>query len=169
MIYKRQFKKYNETTILCGGGSMGYTKYKAITKKFNFSNVLDKKRLPAYIKQYVHQDECILTAYKTSRDHGIFTDRKIILFDNYNKRKQIYTIFYESISTLSIIFEETSAKLCLFLDSGYPVNLKFINMNGEDKLRLRLLYTCMSRLINNQELFEMDKKRLIDDNISFSN
>lgn len=147
---------------------MGYTKYKSVTKGFNFSTVLDKKSLPAYVKQYVHQDEYILTAYKTSTDHGIFTDRKIVLFDNDGRRKQIYTIPYESISTLSIIYDEATAELNLFLDSGYPVDLKFVNMEAEDKLRLRLLYTCMSRLIHNQELLEMDKKRLILDDISFS-
>ncbi len=148
---------------------MGYIKYRAVTKKFDFSNVLDKKNLPAYVKQYVHQDEQILSAYKTSRDHGIFTDYKIILFDNYQKRKQIYTIPYESISTLSIIFDEQWAELSLFLDSGYPVELKFIDLKAEDKLRLRLLYTCMSRLVNHQKLFELDGKRLIEDKISFNN
>lgn len=149
---------------------MAYIKYKEVTKRFNFSNVLDKTNLPAYIRQYVQEDEVVLTAYKTSRDHGIFTNRKIVLFDNFGKfgmRKQIYTIPYKSISTLSVIYDSTSAELSLFLDSGYPVRLKFIDMKAEDKLRLRLLYTCINRIINGQKPTEMDLKRLINDDISF--
>lgn len=147
---------------------MGYMKYKAITKEFDFSGIIDKKDLPAYVKQYI-REELVLVAYKTTRDHGVFTDKKIILFDNYGKRKQIYTIPYKSISTLSVIFDEKEAFLDLYLDSGYPVNLRFVNTTGEDKLRLRILYTCINRLINNQEPLEMDINRLLTNDIHLSN
>ena len=147
---------------------MGYVKYRAVTKPFNFSGIIDIKELPAYIKQYI-REETILVAYKTSRDHGIFTDKKIILFDNYGKRKQIYTIPYKSISTLSIVFDETSAVLDLYLDSGYPVRLKYVNTTGEDKLRLRILYTCINRLINEQEPLQMDMDRLLNNDVRLSN
>lgn len=147
---------------------MKYVKYKAVTKPFNFSEVTLKEDLPAYAKQYI-KEEVILSAFKTSRDYGIFTDKKIVLFDNYEKRKQIYTIPYQSVSTLSIIFDENHVELDLFLDSGYPVNLKFIKMSGEDKLRLRLLYTCISRLINNQEPVKVDIERLLNNDIHLSN
>lgn len=148
--------------------SMGYVKYRAVTKPFYFSGIIEVEELPAYIKQYI-REELILATYKTSRDHGIFTDKKIVLFDNFNKRKQIYTIPYSSISTLSIIFDEKEAELDLFLDSGYPVHLKFVNMRGEDKLRLRILYTCINRLINNQEPLKMDVDRLLKNDIHLSN
>lgn len=147
---------------------MGYIKYRAVTKPFNFSKAIEAKELPAYVKQYIREEQ-ILCSYKTSRDHGIFTDKKIVLFDNYDKRKQIYTIPYKSISTLSVIFDEKSAELSLFLNSGYPVRLKFIDMTGEDKLRLRILYTCINRLVNDQEPLKMDMDRLLKNDISLSN
>lgn len=146
---------------------MSYVKYRAVTKPFNFSGIIDKNELPAYIKQYI-REELILVAYKTTRDHGIFTDKKIILFDNYGTRKQIYTIPYSKISTLSIIFDEKKANLDLYLDSGYPVQLTFINMSGEDKLRLRILYTCLNHYINNQEPLQMDIDRLLKNDIHLS-
>ncbi len=146
---------------------MGYIKYRAVTKPFNFSKVIESKELPAYVKQYIREEQ-ILSAYKTSRDHGIFTDKKIVLFDNYAKRKQIYTIPYKSISTLSVIFDENSAELSLFLNSGYPVRLKFIEMTGVDKLRLRIIYTCINRLVNDQEPIKMDMERLLTNDISLS-
>lgn len=147
---------------------MGYVKYRAVTKPFNFSGTIELKELPAYVKQYIREEK-ILVAYKTSRDHGIFTDKKIILFDNYGKRKQIYTIPYKSISTLSIIFDEKEVVLDLYLDSGYPVCLRYVNITGEDKLRLRILYTCINRLINGQEPLEMDMERLLNNDVQLSN
>lgn len=147
---------------------MFYVKYKEITRNFNFSNVLKISELPGYIKHYVLDDEQILTAYKTSRDHGVFTDKKIVLFDSYSRfgmRKQMYTIPYKSISTISVIFESTTAELHLFLDCGYPVKLKFVNVEPRDKVRLRILYTCISRVISNQEPDKKDVKRLINDEI----
>ncbi len=149
---------------------MFYVKYKEITKKFNFSKVINKSELPGYIKHYVLDDEKILVAYKTSRDHGIFTDKKIILFDSVSKikiKKQMYTIPYKSISTISIIFEENNALLNLLLDCGYPIKLKFINVEPDDKVRLRILYTCINRIISNQEPAKQDIKKLMNDDIHF--
>ena len=139
---------------------MAYIKYKEITKYFYFSKVLDKKKLPKYVYDYVFEDEKILAAYKTSTDHGIFTTSKIVLFDNYSlfgTKKQIFTIPYKSISTCSIIFNPTKAEIGLFMDSGYPLRLKFVNLKAEDKLRLRILYSYMIKAINNQKI----NKRLL--------
>lgn len=149
---------------------MAYIKYKEITKYFNFSIVLDKSKLPKYVRDYVFGDEKILVAYKTKTDHGIFTTKKIVLFDNYSLfgiRKQIYAIPYESISTCSIIFNARSAELSLFMDSGYPVRLKFVNMKGIDKLRLRLLYSIILKIMNEQKIDEEEIRVLIEDKMSF--
>ena len=111
------------------------------------------------------EDEKILVSYKTSRDHGVFTDKKIILFDNYSKfgvRKQIYSIPYSSISTISVTFESTTAEIYLYLNSGYPMKLKFVNVVAADKVRLRVLYTCINRIINNQKPGDKDLKRLLN-------
>ena len=143
---------------------MSYTKFKRITKKFNFSSVVDKKDLPAYVRQYIKKEQ-VLTTYKTSRDYGVFTDKKIVLFDNKGGLKQIFTIPYMSISIPSIVFNSTSAELDLILNSGYNVGLKFVNMTGNDKLRLRILYICIDKFINNQEPIADDIKNLINNNI----
>jgi len=151
---------------------MQYVKYKELTKEFKFSKAFNKDDLPGYIKHYILDNELILVAYKTDRDHGVFTDKKIVLFDSYSEPrncKEIYTIPYKSVSTISIIFETTTAELHLFLDSGYPVKLKFINVKPDDKIRLRILYTCINRIISNQEPNKKDIKRLITDDIHFKN
>ena len=149
---------------------MAYIKYKEITKYFNFSRAIDKETLPKYVKDYVFDDEHILAAYKTLSDHGIFTTKKIVLFDNYSlfgRRKQIYTIPYKTVSTCSVIFHRASGELSLFLESGYPVRIKFINMGDIDKLRLRLLYSVIIKLINNQKPSEDEIMTLVTDDIKF--
>ena len=149
---------------------MAYIKYKEITKYFNFSASIDKKSLPKYVKDYVFDDEMILVAYKTKTDHGIFTTKKIVLFDNYSlfgTKKQIYVIPYSSISSCSVIFHLKSAELSCFLDSGYPLRLKFINMKGIDKLRLRLLYSILLKIISKQTITTEELERLIEDKITF--
>lgn len=145
---------------------MAYIRYKEVTKHFNFSRVISREKLPAYTKQYVLDDENILACYETSRDHGIFTDNKIVLFDNVSllgKYKQIYTIPYKSISVFAITFGNSDAELNLSLDCGFPLNLKFVNMKAEDKIRLRVLYTCINRIINNQKPRKEDIERLLND------
>ena len=144
-------------------------KYKEVTRAFNFSKVLNDDDLPGYIKHYVPEDENILVAYKTSRDHGVFTDKKIVLFDNINtlnRSKRIYTIPFKSVSVLDIVFGEKSAELNFSLDCGFPVKLKFVDMKAEDKIRLRLLYTCINRIVNGQEPLKEDIKRLKSDDVS---
>ena len=149
---------------------MAYIKYKEITKYFNFTKALDKNKLPRYVNDYVFEDEQILAAYKTFSDHGIFTTKKMVLFDNYSlfgRRKQIYAIPYESISTASIIFYPSSAELSLFMDSGYPVRIKFVSMKDVDKLRLRLLYSYIIKIINYQEPTKEEIDRLVEDDVKF--
>jgi len=151
---------------------MAYIKYKEITKYFNFTKAIDKNKLPKYVNDYVFEDEHILCSFKTSTDHGLFTTSKIVLFDNYSlfgTKKQIYTIPYKTISTCSIIFYPRRAEISLFLESGYPVRLKFINLKDIDKLRLRYLYSVIIKIINNQKVTSEELTRLIEDNISFKN
>lgn len=146
---------------------MVYVKQKEITKSFDFSKALSQAELPGYIKHYVHDDEVVLAAYKTSRDHGVFTLNKMVLFDNVEACKQMYTIAYTSISTISVSFDDEEAELNIVLESGHPIRLGFVNVKTEDKIRLRLLYTCINRIISGQQPYEEDVKRLVNNDVNF--
>lgn len=150
---------------------MAYIRYKEVTKHFNFKKALDVKNLPSYVKDYVYEDEIILAAYKVGKDHGIITDKKIVLFDNsisFKPKKEITTIPYHSVSAHSVIFHVTTAEIYLLLDSGYPLLLKFANMDSEDKVRLRLLYNAMSGFICKQKLSDDLIKRLVNNEFGFN-
>lgn len=134
-------------------------------KNYNLSKVVNKKDLPGYVKHYIHDDEVIFAAYKTTRDHGAFTGSKLILFDNElgkKPRKKIYSVTYKSISAIDITFEEKKAIMNLLLDNGYKVRLKFINVEPVDKIRLRLIYTCINRISSNQEPVKEDVDKLLE-------
>lgn len=150
---------------------MAYLKYKEVTKYFNFSKMILKGELPSYVIDYIFEDEVILCGYKTARDYGVFTTKKIVLFDNTSTlgiSKQIYTIPYNTISTLSIIFTRSGAELSLFLDSGYPVRIKFINMTNLDKKRVRLIYSIISKVINDQKVSIEEIKKIQENDINFN-
>lgn len=143
---------------------------KKINKSFNFSKIYERDNLPRYVLDYVFDGEKILAAYKTDRDHGVFTDKKIVLFDTYSLfgvRKQIYTIPYKKVSTLSVTFEGNKALFELLLDSGYILKLNFKNMEAKDKIRLRILYSCVSRAVNDQAPLEEDVKKLVEEDARF--
>lgn len=139
---------------------MAYIKYKEITKYFYFSNGIETEKLPVYTKEYIYKGEVILDCYKTKRDYGIFTDKKILLFDRIFDRKEITIIPYNEITAVSIIFKKGKAELLLYLSSGYPLRLKFVNMKSKEKTRLRNLYYCISKIINNQGFSNEDIDKL---------
>lgn len=130
---------------------MAYLRYKELTKYFYFYKSLDVGTLPKYVTDYVEEKDKIEYGFATRKDKGIFTTKKIVLFDiaGFMKGKKIITIPYKSISTMSIVFRKTSAVMNIYVDSGYPITLKFRSLSSQDKTRLRLLYTMINDIIAN--------------------
>ena len=128
---------------------MAYIKYKELTRYFNFQKEVSGDSLPKYVKDYISDGEKILSSYITKKDYGIFTDKKILLFDQQSLigSKEIHTIYYGSISTFTISFRLNMVDMIIYLDSGYPLRLRFVNLSSEDKTKLRILYREMSEMI----------------------
>lgn len=126
---------------------MAYIKYKELTKYFDFRKEVDINELPEYTTEYVNPGETILGAYETERDHGIFTDKTMILFDRdiIGSYKKIHIIPYKSISTSAICFKPGRVEILLSNDSGYQMRIVFVNMNHEKKDRLKAIYKVMMR------------------------
>lgn len=124
---------------------MAYIKYKELTKYFDFKKEIEIKDLPDYTKEYVTDNEEILLGYQTSRDHAVFTDKTMILFDRdiIGTYKKIHIIPYKSISTSAICFKPGKAEILISLDSGYQMRINFINMNHEKKEHLKIVYKAM--------------------------
>ena len=130
---------------------MAFIKFKELTQYFNFFKEVEPENIPSYIRDYITIDEWIFAIYKTYRDHGVFTNKKIILFDQRGTGsvKEITIIPYKSISSSSIKFRKTSADIYMNLNSGYPLRLRFIKLTPEDKMKLRILYTNVKKEVIN--------------------
>ena len=124
---------------------MAYAKFKELTKYFDFKAEVPTSRLPEYTTEYVRKDEEILLGYKTHRDHAVFTNKTMILFDRdiVGTYKKIHMIPYRSISTSAICFKPGKAEILLSLDSGYQMRINFVNMNHEKKEHLKVVYKTM--------------------------
>ena len=122
---------------------MAYIKYKELTKYFNFNKELDITNLPNYVTDYLRDGEHIYKAYKTSRDKGIFTDNRMILFDvsPMSSSKKIHIIPYSSISSGAVLFKFNSGSILLSFDSGYQLKLNFVRLDAHDKTELRKLFS----------------------------
>lgn len=150
---------------------MAYIKYKEITKYFNFSKSIEKDKLPGYVFDYIFEDETILISYKTLRDHGVFTDKKILLFDNkmtLDSTKEIFTIPYNAISSCSVKFKLNGCEMLLYMDSGYPLRIKFVRISDVDKLKLRLLYNIIQKTLTNQKIEKTELQKLVNDEFDFN-
>lgn len=130
---------------------MAFIKFKELTQYFNFFKEVEDENVPSYIRDYITSDESVFAVYKTYRDHGVFTNKKIILFDQRGTGsvKEITSVPYKSISSSSIKFKKTSVDIFMNLNSGYPLHLKFVKLAPEDKMKLRILYNNMYEEIVN--------------------
>ena len=129
---------------------MAYIKYKELKKQFNFNKELDIESLPTYVTDYLEKDEHIYKAYKTSRDKGIFTDHRMILFDvnPLSNSKKIHIIPYCSISSGAVLFKFSSGSILFSFDSGYQLKLNFIHLNAHAKTELRKLFSYIFERMN---------------------
>ncbi|MCM1370879.1 MAG: PH domain-containing protein [Clostridium sp.] len=140
---------------------MAYIKYKELTQYFNFYKELDINNLPNYVLEYIDSDEKILIAYETIRDKFVLTEHKIILFDVrgvLGKNKRIHFFPVASISSAALDFKPKKMSLLLSLDSGYQLRLNFVNMNPNDKVKMRMFFTNV-----------INKKSFVNSNINFKN
>lgn len=145
-------------------------KRNAVTREFNFTKAIDFSDMPAYVNSYIYEDEIPLAAYKVGKDHGVMTDKKLLLFDNsksHGSTKEIITVQYSTVAAHSVTFHTNSAEIYLLLQTGNPILLKFSNMNDADKLRLRLIYNAMSAAICGQKIPAKVMKRLVNNDLSF--
>lgn len=128
---------------------MAYIKYKELTRRFYFHKVLNVDNLDKYVTDYVEPGEKILRAYATRRDKGIFTTKKIVLFDKrgFGTKKCINIIPLLSVSMISSTYDGSKAELIIYLDCGYPIRLCFNNQKDKDKTELRKIHSYISDYI----------------------
>lgn len=125
---------------------MAYIKFKELTKYFNFHQRLETDKLPEYVHQYISEGENILASYGTQRDKCVFTDKKIIVFDQQGltgSSKKIQIFPYCSVDSTAIVFNPSSVYLLYTFMSGYQMRLNFVNLNASEKKELRIIFNTI--------------------------
>lgn len=129
---------------------MAFIKFRELGKIFNFYKEMPLNDVPEYVLEYVFPGEEIKSIYCTSRDKGLFTNNKIVLFDRKGPlgiSKKIDIFPYSKISSSAIVFKSKVVNILFTFESGYQMTLGFINMSPDAKKRLRELYCYINQKI----------------------
>ena len=82
---------------------MAFIRFKPISSYFNFNACIHRESLDSEGMKYIDTDnEKVVMAFRSKRDLGIFTDKRVVLIDRKGFRgfrKSIYAIKYDSISS----------------------------------------------------------------------
>jgi hypothetical protein len=108
---------------------MAFIKFKPIASHFNFFVTLSKDEIDKEALSYVENEEKILLAFRSKRDVGIFTDRRIILIDRKGFRgfrKSIYSIKYDSISSYALNIHNLDSTIEIITESSHRLLINFL-------------------------------------------
>lgn len=108
---------------------MAFLKFRPLTSRFNFIATIDEKDINSNLLQYLLDNETIFLAFKSGRDVGIFTDKRILLLDIKGirgLRKNIFSLKYDSISSCELNISFFDSLINLTTDSGYKIALNFL-------------------------------------------
>ena len=108
---------------------MAFIKFKPIASHFNFFVTVSRDELDRETLSYIDHEEEILLAFRSKRDIGIFTDKRIILIDRKGFsgfRKSIYSIKYESISSYALNIHSLDSTIEIITDSSHRLIINFL-------------------------------------------
>lgn len=108
---------------------MAFIKFKPIASHFNFFVTIPRDQLDRETLSYIDSEEEILLAFRSKRDVGVFTDKRIILIDKKGFsgfRKSIYSIKYESISSYALNIHSLDSTIEIITDSSHRLIINFL-------------------------------------------
>ncbi|MDD2203370.1 MAG: PH domain-containing protein [Bacilli bacterium] len=122
---------------------MAFIKFKPIASQFNFFVKIPRNQLDRESLSYVDNEEEILLAFRSKRDVGIFTDKRIILIDKKGFRgfrKSIYSIKYESISSYALNIHSLDSTIEIITDSSHRLLINFLKPISLDDVHIIYRY-----------------------------
>ena len=108
---------------------MAFIKFKPLTSRYNFYNTIASNEFDSKIGKYLSPEEEVLIAFKSTRDVGIFTNKRILLIDVKGVKgvkKKIFSIKYSSISSYELDIHTFDSAINITTDSGYIMSLNFL-------------------------------------------
>ena len=95
---------------------MAFVRFRPISTTFRFYSILKNDKL---ISEFVHPQEKVVMAFKSRRDIGVFTDKRIILIDYKGingPRKSVYAIEYSNVSSYVLNIHAFSSSIDFTID-----------------------------------------------------
>jgi hypothetical protein len=108
---------------------MAFIKFKPIASHFNFYVSIPKNEIDKETLSYVDEDEKILLAFRSKRDIGVFTDKRIILIDKKGFRgfrKSIFAIKYHTISSYALNIHNLDSTIEIITESSHRMLINFL-------------------------------------------
>jgi len=122
---------------------MSFIKFKPIASHFNFFVTLSRDGIDRESCSYIDKEEDILLAFRSKRDIGIFTNKRIILIDRKGLRgfrKSIYAIKYESISSYALNIHNLDSTIEIITDSSHRLLINFLKPISLDDVHVIYKY-----------------------------
>ena len=122
---------------------MSFIKFKPIASHFNFFVTLSRDGIDRESLSYIDKEEDILLAFRSKRDIGIFTNKRIILIDRKGLRgfrKSIYAIKYESISSYALNIHNLDSTIEIITDSSHRLLINFLKPISLDDVHVIYKY-----------------------------
>lgn len=108
---------------------MAFIKFKPIASHFNFYSILEKAEIPQDMMKYVLDDEKIMYAFRSKRDVGILTDKRIVLIDIKGFSglcRTISSINFKNISSYTLNVRNFDSVIEIITDSSHCMKMKFL-------------------------------------------
>jgi len=109
---------------------MAFIRFKPISSYFNFNACIHRESLDSEGMKYIDIDnEKVIMAFRSKRDLGIFTDKRVVLIDRKGFRgfrKSIYAIKYDSISSYTLNIHNLESTLEIITNSGHQMTINFL-------------------------------------------
>lgn len=119
---------------------MAFIKFKPIASHFNFFTSIPKNEIDKDTLNYIDdKDEEILLAFRSTRDVGVFTDKRIILIDRKGFRgfrRSVYSIKYEAISAYALNINELNSNIEIITDSSHRLVMTFLKPIPLDEVHI---------------------------------
>ncbi|MDD3048519.1 MAG: PH domain-containing protein [Bacilli bacterium] len=131
---------------------MAFIKFKPIGSKENFYQTLSNDEIKANLDKILEPREDIIIGFKSFRDMGVFTNKRIILVNKKGVRgfcQSVLSIKYDSISSYCLNVHSVDSSIELIFDSGYQMILNFLKPIPLDDMYL--VYRYISDYVLNKK------------------
>ena len=108
---------------------MAFVKFKPLASSFFFYAVVAPDEIDSNINKYLGDGEKIVFAFRSQRDIGVFTNKRIVLIDRKGIRgfcRSVFAIDYKSISSYILNIHNLDSSIEIITNSSHKVLINIL-------------------------------------------